>query len=239
MDLSKIDLKKEYDFIVKALKTLGLTTYESQTFLAVIYHDGSSAEIIADTAGIPRPSTYKVLETLEKKGLIKSIEGRPKIFKIESLERLEERYANQIGDLFSKLKMLKDLLTEKGVPELVYTIYGKTKVLNKIGEYIDQSESEILLSSPKLIEIKKNLSKNIKNAIQRNVKIIIITARTQRAAPNCEVHYRDQLIATDIVVDSKRALIADAELEACGYSDNPVLAEHLKHFIDFMLFKNN
>lgn len=237
MDLSKLDLKKEYEIIVKTLKTLGLTTYESQTFLAVIYHDGSTADIIADTAQIPRPSAYKVLETLEKKGLVKAVEGRPKIFKVESLDRLEERYTHQVEDLFSKLKMLKDMLTERGEPQLVYTIYGKQKVLNKIGEFIDQSESEILLSSPKLIEIKKYLSKNIKNANLRNVKIVIITARTQRAPPNCEVHYRDELIATDIVVDSKRALITDAELDACGYSDNPVLAEHLKHFIDFMLFK--
>ncbi len=237
MDISKEDLKKEYDFILKTLKILGLTTYESQTFLAVIYHDGSSADIIADTAKIPRPSAYKVLETLEKKGLVKAVDGRPKIFKAENLERLEERYTRQLEDMFSKLKMLKDLLTEKGEPQLVYTIYGKSKVLNKIGEFIDQSESEILLSTPKLIEIKKYLSKNVKNAILRNVRIIIITARTQRAPPNCEVHYRDELIATDMVVDSKRALITDAELEACGYSDNPVLAEHLKHFIDFMLFK--
>lgn len=233
---SNTDIGKTIQNVVQSLKTIGLTEYEAKAFLALIYLGGGEAENVAKLAKIPRTSAYKVLDSLENKGFAKVISGKPRIYKPTDLKILEERFDRLLKDLFSHLRLAQDMFGEKGEPQLVYTIYGKNKVLQKIGEMIDLSEQEILLSSPKLAEIRKALMENIKKAISRNVRIIVITSRTQRAPKNTEVHYKDGLIATDIVSDGKRALIADAELDACGYSDNPVLAEHLKHFIEIMLF---
>lgn len=233
---SNIDIGKMIKEVGQGLKILGLTEYEAKAFLTLIYMGGGDAENVAKLARIPRTSAYKVLDSLENKGFAKVISGKPRIYKPTDLKVLEERFDRLLKDLFSRLKLAQDMFGEKGEPQLVYTIYGKNKVLQKIGEMIDLSEQEILLSSPKLAEIRKVLMDNFKKAISRNVKIVVITSRTQRAPKNTEVHYKDGLIATDIVSDGKRALIADAELDACGYSDNPVLAEHLKHFIEIMLY---
>ncbi len=229
------DFSKMAKEIQDLLKMIGLTDYEAKAFLAVVYLGGSDAENIARIAQIPRTSSYKVLESLEEKGLVIPVEGKPKIYKPRDLKILEEGYIRKIKDLFSYLKLAQELYGEKGEPQIVYTLYGKNKVLQKLGELIDKSEEEIYLSSPRLLDIKKALSENIKRALQRNVEIIIVTSRTQRAPAGTKVHYRDFLIATDFVSDSKRAFIADAELNACGFTENPVLAEHLKHFIEMLM----
>ncbi len=230
------ELEKTVMGMIEGLKMLGLTEYEAKAFMALILLGGGEADNVAEFGKIPRTSVYKVLDSLEKKGFAKMIQGKPRIYKPVDLEILEERFTRYVKDLFSHLKLAQEMYGEKGEPQLVYTMYGKSNVLRKIGEIIDQSENEILLSSPKLGEIRKELAEQIKKAITRNVKIVVVTSRTQRPPRNTEVHYKEGLIATDIVSDGKRALIADAELAACGYSDNPVLAQHLKHFIEILLY---
>ncbi|MVT35600.1 MAG: TrmB family transcriptional regulator [Euryarchaeota archaeon] len=230
------EIEKAIKSIIEGLKILGLTDYEARAFMALILIGGGEADDVAKMGRIPRTSAYKVLESLEKKGFAKIIQGKPRIFKPSDLDMLEEKYKRRIEEIFSHLRLAKEMYGEKGEPQLVYTVYGKGNVLRKIGEIIDLSESEIYLSSPKLGEIRRALSEQIKKALSRNVKIIVITSRTQRAPKNTEVHYKEGLIATDIVSDGRRALIADAELAACGYSDNPALAQHLKHFIEILLY---
>ena len=237
MDISKgSEIEKTIKGIVDGLKILGLTEYEAKAFMALILLGGGEADNVAEFGKIPRTSVYKVLESLEKKGFAKMIQGKPRIYKPVDIELLEEKFTKYLQDLFSHLKLAQEMYGEKGEPQLVYTMYGKSNVLKKIGEIIDLSENEILLSSPKLGEIRRVLAEQIKKAISRNVKIIVVTSRTQRAPKNTEVHHKEGLIATDIVSDGKRALIADAELAACGYSDNPVLAQHSKHFIEILLY---
>jgi hypothetical protein len=40
-----------------------------------------------------------------------------------------------------------------------------------------------------------------------------------------------------MIVDAKEALIASPDLEMCGYSDSPFLAEHLESFMTLALQK--
>lgn len=230
------EIEKTIKSIIDGMRLLGLTEYEAKAFMALLLMGGGEADVVASIGRIPRTSAYKVLESLERKGFAKMIQGKPRIYKPSDIDVIEEKYTRQMKDLFSHLRLAKEMYGNKGEPQLVYTVYGKSNVLKKIGEIIDLSENEILLSSPKLGEIRRELAEQIKKALSRNVRIIVITSRTQRAPRNTEVHYKEGLIATDIVSDGKRALIADAELAACGYSDNPVLAQHLKHFIEIMLY---
>ena len=229
------DAFQEYKKIVDSLQHLGLSLYESRAFLALVVLGVGTADVVAQTARIPRTSAYKVLESLEKKGFVISSGGRPKVFKPEKLSTIRERIVGEIEELFDKLEFVQEFLMEKGEPQLVYTIYGRERVMKKLAEIIDLSEEEIIISTPIFSEIRKALLKNIEQAINRDVKIIIITAPNQKVPFDVEVHRREGLIATDVVSDNKRALLASPELEACGYTDNPALAQHLTHFIHIMI----
>jgi len=229
------DAFEEYKKIIDALQNLGLSLYESKAFLALVVLGVGNADVIAQTAKIPRTSSYKVLESLEKKGFVSSSEGRPKIYKPEKLSTIRERVISEVDELFDKLEFVHEYLMEKGEPQLVYTIYGKERVMKKLMEIVDLSEAELIISTPVFSEIRKNILKNLEQAINRGVRVIIITSYKQKVPLEAEIYRREGLIATDVVCDNKRALLASPELEACGYTDNPALAQHLTHFIHIML----
>jgi len=228
---------EEYQNIVNSLQKLGLSLYETRAFLALLLLRVGSAEVIAENAKIPRTSAYKVLESLEKKGFVISSKGRPKMYKPENLKILKERIIEEIEELFEKLEFVEDIFSDKGEPQLVYTIYGKEKVMKKIAEMIDSAEREIIISTPKISEIRQFLKKNIERALKRGVRIVVVTLPSQKAPDNVIVYRRQGLIATDIVCDDKKALLAAPELNACGYTDNPALAKHLTHFIWILIEK--
>ena len=232
------DAFEEYRKMVDSLQKLGLSLYESRAFLALVALGVGTADTIAQTAKIPRTSAYKVLESLERKGFAVSTEGRPRVFKPEELSTLRERIVGEIAELFDKLEFVQEFVMDKGEPQLVYTIYGRERVLKKLAEMVDLSEEELIISTPLFSEIRKVILKNLEKAIRRGVKVIIITAPNQKVPLEAEIYRREGLIATDVVSDNKRALLASPELEACGYTDNPALAQHLTHFIHIMIEEN-
>ncbi len=217
------------------LKILGLSSYEAQAFAALVYHGVANADTIADTAGIPRTSAYKVMESLVNRGFARETEGRPRMFKPEEMSTIRENFINDVNKLFDELRELQDVLPSKGDPQLVFTIYGRSKVMKKMAEMFDLTEKEIMIATPKIREIRTELKKNIENALKRGVKVIFITPPNKRVPQNTEVYRKDGLIATDVTSDDSRALLAGADLDACGYTDNPVLSLHVLQFIHMMI----
>ncbi|MCD6383757.1 MAG: TrmB family transcriptional regulator [Thermoplasmata archaeon] len=237
--LSKEQLKREIDSLSNNLRIFGLTEYETRAYLALLIQGVSDAESVARLASLPRTSAYKALEGLVEKGWAIATEGRPKVFRPEPLEKLQEIYSERITGIFDQLSTLSELVAEKGSPHLIFTITGEEKVLKKIAELLKGAEKEVWISTPTLTILKKRLKKQIKHAESRGVKIVIITSPGQGEIPGAEVHYREGLLATDIIADGVVALIAASDLSACGYTDNPLLSQHLVRFLKMMLGEKN
>ncbi len=230
---------QEYEKIVRSLQNLGLSLYETKAFLALISLGVGSAETIAKTADIPRTSAYKVLDSLEEKGFVISSKGRPKMYKPENLRSLRKKIVDEVNELFEKLEFVESMFLEKGEPQLVYTIYGRDRVIRKIAQMIDDAEEEIIISTPRVSDIRNELSKNIERAVKRGVKVIFVTLPNQKVPQGVVTYRRGGLVATDIVCDNRKALLASPELSACGYTDNPALAQHLTHFINILIERGN
>ena len=221
--------------VAEMLKLFGLSAYEAQGFSALVYHGVANADEIADTAKIPRTSAYKVMESLVEKGYAKETEGRPKMFKPEDLESLRKKIDMRVQELFSEMRMMQEELPPKGDPQLVYTIYGRSRVMNKISEMINLAEKELYICTPMVKEMRLEMKKNIENALRRNVKVIFVTPPNKRVPPNVQTFRKEGLIATDIVSDRTRALLAGPDLNACGYTDNPALAMHVYQFVQMII----
>ena len=234
MDNAGIDLHKEYESLKSGLGLLGLSCYESKTYIALVVYGYGDADTIARVAKIPRTSSYKVLASLEKKGFVLASEGRPKVYRPVSPETLKRRFTDSIEETFEKLSLLSEIVREHGIPEIVYTITGKERVITRIAEMLDTTENFFLISTPAISEVRERLSRNFSAALSRGVEITIITEPFQRAPPGTSVFHKKGLIATDIISDGKRALLASHDLSACGYTDNPDLAKHLENFINMM-----
>ena len=232
---SGIDLREEYEKASKTLESIGLSSYEARGYIALVAHGFGSAETIAETAGIPRTSAYKVLQNLCSKGFAVAARGRPVIFKPERPANVKDRVMKHLSDTFEKLESVHEILRDKGEPQLVYTIMEKTRVLMKIGELMDSAIRNFIVSTPTFSEIREHLLKNIENAIKRGIHFIVITEPMQKIPEGIDIYWKKGLIATDVIVDGQTALIASPDLNACGFTDNAYLAKHLENFLQILM----
>ncbi|MEM0134210.1 MAG: helix-turn-helix domain-containing protein [Thermoplasmatales archaeon] len=231
------DFEKELAEVSKYFENFAMTDYELRGFLALILLGASTPDTIAMTAKIPRTSTYKVLEKLEERGFITSLEGRPKVFKAKNVYEIRKNFSKNLDILFDKLTDLNELLTQQGLPQLIYTIYGRERVLEKMKEVLNSAERSAYISTPKLRELRQELGKEIESAITRNVTVSIVAPDNQRVPQGTRVFRNNSLIATDMVSDGTKALIASPDLSACGFTDNPLLAEHINTYIEMLTNK--
>jgi len=243
MDLKKVIAKlggdpealmRQYLEVSGALAKLGLSEYESRAYVALVALGSGSANFVAEVSQIPRTSAYKVMKSLEAKGFVREKQGRPRAFSPVDPSDLSKRFVSEIEDSFGRIASVKDMLSERGVPQLVYTIMGKDRVLEKIGEMLDKSEQGFVISSPSMIEIRRRLGKRFANAVARGVSLTVITSPFVKAPRDAKVIRRKALIATDVISDGKTALLAAPDLSACGYTDNEALSKHLEDFLRIM-----
>ena len=232
---SGLDLEKEYENVSRTLESIGLSSYEARGYIALVAHGHGSAEMIAETARIPRTSAYKVLQSLCAKGFAFSTRGRPTIFKPEAPAKIKKKVVERLGESFDKLELLHEILRDKGEPQLIYTVAGKARVMEKIGELLDTAATTVTISTPTFYEIREKLSKKLENAMGRRVIVTLITEPGQKVPEGAKVCWRRGLIATYIIVDGERAMIASADLSACGFTDNAALAAHLDAFLQIVM----
>ncbi|MCK5560991.1 MAG: TrmB family transcriptional regulator [Thermoplasmata archaeon] len=233
---TKEELYVEFRALAEKLEKIGLSPYEARAYIALIAHGYGNAETIAETAQIPRTSAYKILRSLETKGFAIATQGRPQIYKPEPPSKIYENFKTQLEETCGKLEMLYEVVREKGMPQLIFTIADKAKVIEKIGELMDKSTDTIILSTPSFSELRNALDKKIRNVLKREVKFSLITAPGQGVPyDDMNVIRRKGLLATDIVCDNEQALIAASDLSACGYTDNELLAEHLQRFLEILI----
>ncbi len=238
IDVLKLDmqsLEEEYRKIASVLAKIGLSDYESRALVALIARNHGTAEDIADLAGMPRTSAYKSLQSLRDKRLVNSTEGRPIIFHPIPVEEMRRMVLTEFEETFDKLETVKGMLSERGTPQLVYTISGKKGVLAKVGDMLDASTRSFVISTPAIQDVRVEHAQRFKDAVKRGVEVIVITEPMLKA-PDCTRLYRKKdLLATDVICDSKEAVIAAPDLSLCGYSDNPFIASHLDNFMRIVI----
>ncbi len=228
-------LLERYKKVRNDLSLLGFSEYETRAYIALVALQASDAETVAMTAQVPRTSMYKVLDGLVKKGYVSIAQGRPRQYAAEPPLVLKERMFSRLGETFDDLESVHGILREKGMPQVIYTVTGRDRVLNKIGELIAAANGRIMLSTSNATDLMAALEKKLNDARNRGVEISAIISPGQRFVRGVKVVRRTGMIATDMVVDGRNALIAGASLEACGFTDNAVLAQHLEGFLAMMM----
>jgi sugar-specific transcriptional regulator TrmB len=228
LDPAEVEVKRNE--ILSLLTKLGLSDYEAKAYLALVMRSHGSADDVAAAADIPRTSAYKVLESLRRKNYIITRGGRPAIFHPVPPQEIKERVAGEVERVFRQMESLKGTLSEKGTPQLVYTITGQDKVLAKIGEMLDAATAEFFISSPELYEIIAAHSSRFARAVKRGVKVTVVAEPTAKVPEATEVIRKADLLATDVITDGELALISTPDHTICGYTDNPFLVAYLENF---------
>jgi HTH-type transcriptional regulator, sugar sensing transcriptional regulator len=240
MDILRLDLREletEYRKLASVLEKLGLSDYEARSYVALVVKNHATADELSDISMLPRTSVYKALRSLEEKKFVTATIGRPTTYHPVPVEEIRARTITELNDMFDKLTSIKGMLSEKGTPQLVFTIIDKKRVMAKIGDMIESAKRTIIISSPVIAEIRGVHAHRFKDAANRGVKIVVITLPGVKVPESSEVHRKADLLATDIITDGEMAMIASPDLELCGFSDNPFIAEHLERFMRMAIGK--
>lgn len=182
--------------MIERLKKLGLTTYESQAYIALLKLGDSEADEIAQNAKIPMGRIYNVLSSLEEAHLIRAQDTRPRRYacvdpeaaltrlsatKQEELKQASQEIEALVTDLKNELSGVVARKTEKGF----WTVAIGNEAHDLIREVISGSRKELLffMASRMTSErIKKELLKEnhaqimeaLYNSIKRGVEVKII-----------------------------------------------------------------
>ena len=228
-------LLERYKKIRDDLAILNFSEYETRAYIALVALQVSDAESISATAQVPRTSMYKVLDAMMEKGYVTVTPGRPRQYAPEPPLVLKERIFSRLGETFDDLESIRGILRERGMPQVIFTVAGRQKVINKMGESLNAAKERVMISTSNASILRDSLEKEFNSAMKRGVSISVITLPGQKFISGIGLFRRSGLIATDMVVDGKRALVAGSGLEVCGFADNEVLASHLEGFLKMMM----
>jgi HTH-type transcriptional regulator, sugar sensing transcriptional regulator len=231
------ETSQEYQRAVEVLGRVGLTQYEARAYIALVARGVGDAATLAQAARIPRTSAYKVLESLADKGYAVPSGGKPILFRPKAPLEMADALKSAIQEVFEKLDALHRIVGERGEPQLVYLLAGKEKVLGKIGDLLDQSQTTFILTTPQIAEVRDELGKRISHAVKRGVHVTFVSAPLQRVPDGVQYVPRENLLATEVLADGEHALLAAPGLDACGFTDNPILTAHLRQFLEVILDK--
>jgi len=193
-------VKKEF---IGKLRALGLNTYESKLWTALLSRGVSTAGELSDIAEVPRSRSYDVLESLEKKGFIVMKIGKPiKYIAVQPSEviervkkKIEEESETQIGvlDSVKNSKVLGELnlLHSQGVDmvnpgDLSGSLKGRNNLYNHLETVIKGAQESVVMMTTEqgLLRKRKALKSAFEKASKRGVNIKIaapITDQTLKA----------------------------------------------------------
>jgi len=178
--------------LLNDLKDLGLNSYESKLWTALLSRGVATAGELSDIAHVPRSRSYDVLESLERKGFIITKLGKPIKYIAVSPEHVIDRLHKDIvaetqikEESLQKLEqsdVLEELtdLHKTGIKkvdsfELSGTLKGRKNIYSHLNHLIkNASYSVTILTTADGVKRKKeHLHAAMKTAAERGVKIII------------------------------------------------------------------
>lgn len=219
---------------LRVLRGLGLTEYEAKTYVALTSVGSAVPREVAGLARIPYPSAYDSLEALVKKGWVEAAPGRPRRYRARSPELIQKDSIIAVARVFTELKKIYESSMEKAEkPEIIYTIVGKAGVIKKIREALSRAKKEVIVVLPHHEEFASHLNQIFAPLIKKGVKVRLIT-ESKVPLKNIKIRLRKPILAVDVLVDEKEAIIGLPDYSACGWVENPVIAKHFKEFLELL-----
>ena len=235
------------------LKPLGLSDYEIRVFLTLVEIGPTNYRILVKQSNVPTGKIYQVLSTLESKGFIEVVRGKPKLFRATEPKKAFRRRLRQMEDDYLDLETriregLKSLELEysqryDGTQGTVTeVIIGSDAFESAIKENLLRAEDEVLISSNELVS-QLHLEESIKDLQLKGVRVNAIspslTAEYNRVSDRRSDELVDLGVSTRvlesaspryIMVDNKSvSLLLDSyEHETCVQIQSPALCRVLR-----------
>ena len=201
------------------LKEIGLTDYEIRAYLYLLEAGLSTASQISEGASIPYSKIYEVLNSLERKGWIRSQENRPRLYypksPREAIEetrlRLEDRVKTWQKIVLSDLQPIYERRGVREKPD-IWIFRSMPDAIAKLKEMLNNARSEILMAVPKMMSPLINvISSTLKNINISQIELLIMLSSNIESLGDLtllgEVRFRDEMFGGGIIVDGREVML--------------------------------
>ena len=137
---------------VDALRTLGLSNYEAQVFVALQRLGGGTAQEVSDLSEVPRSQVYGAADSLAERGLVEVIKSSPKTYRPVALSTartlLTERLEREASRAFDRLESLRATETDHPDGQDVSTLRGRQPIDDRITTLVRSADHTAVFVSP-------------------------------------------------------------------------------------------
>lgn len=235
------------DQLAKELENIGLSEKEAKVYLAALELGASTAQSIAAKATVNRPTTYVMIESLIKRGLMSSFEkGKKRFFLAAPPNQILYLISTQKRELLEKEKMVVDLIQkvskfvepQKNLGPIV-SLYEGIEGMSALQADVLESDADEILELTSVDKVKNFLPvlfpQDTRRAICKKFKIKSLYTSTSGPLPpesNSKIQSRilprtDEIdIQGEVIVFGKKtALISySGELRIAIISDSDIAA---------------
>lgn len=221
---------------LEALKIMGLTDYETRTYMALNSLITADAAEISAASNVPRSKVYQILKSLVKKGFIEMDRGKPLKFTVISPHEIFLNYRKRIKTYLDTAEAEVNHIYESQIPEFpapIWLVHGPDKIVSKEMEIISRAEESLFMIGGLMFpEELPALKKNLERSMEKGININMLTAptcvvdnkeiSTRKALENLplEIKFFPVPYIKLLVRDKKEMLIA-----FCKLSGNSAMSE--------------
>jgi len=209
------------DVARRVLRELGLTEYETDTYLALLKSGTLTASEVSEQSNVPYSKIYEVLNALEKKGWIEVEHGRPsKYFPKSPIEALsmtklqfEEKLHNWEKTIATEIQPIFEQREIREKPD-IWILRGELNVVAKLQEMLDNVKNEAMIAAPIFAKSFADIFLNLlKGLHSRNVQVLFMAAgnakewNIEQLSLVAEVRTRTKMFGGGVICDGKEALL--------------------------------
>ncbi len=245
---------------IKILNKLGLSRQEAEVYLVLSMYGRGKVSAILKGADMDRSNIYQAISTLQKKGLVTKIVGKPNEYEAmpmkSAISMLIETRENEQKHIYKEAQRLsKQLTNTKFLQRGSFTFQmlggGKEKKV-KGAQQTTQTVNEsldLIFNAKRFREVFSEIIKSHVDCAKRGVKIRIIIESIKPIQiqnnlkgildePNCEIRCILFTPKTDIVISDKKSAMFSLfpNLGARGNSsiltDHPFCVEMIQKYFD-------
>jgi sugar-specific transcriptional regulator TrmB len=206
----------------KVLSDLGLTSYETQAYSALVEKGAMAASQVSEHSNVPYSKIYETLNSLEKKGWIETKTGRPTQYypksPSEALQaaklHLREKMKSWEHIMKRELQPLYEQREFREKPD-IWILRGEHNVLAKLKEMLVRARRELMVAIPKFTKDLAVVGVSMLHGLRdQGVEFLFMAGRDafgpevlERMVAIGKVRVRDGMFGGGVIVDGKEALL--------------------------------
>jgi len=209
------------DTVRRVLRELGLTEYETETYIALLKSGVLTASEVSEQSNVPYSKIYETLNALERKGWTEVQHGRPsKYFPKSPIEALsmtklqfEEKLRNWEKNIATELQPIFEQREIREKPD-IWILRGELSVLAKLQEMMDNTKNEVMIAAPVFAKPFAGPFVNfLKGLRERNVQVLFMGTgnakewNVEELSSIANVRMRKSMFGGGVICDGKEALL--------------------------------